>query len=163
MPVSVLLSAHCDEIGFLVNDVTKNGFLRLVNTFGIDPNIQAGQRVYVYNKAGRVPGVIGKKVRTACNDQERRRALQIMDIFVDIGAVSRQQAMEMVAIATRYLMLTIWNYWPTISSPVAISTIKSVFIPFLKFYTNSTRASSIALSMSFRPPRKKSECEESGR
>ena len=41
-PVSVLLSAHCDEIGFLVNDVTKDGFLRLVNTFGIDPNIQAG-------------------------------------------------------------------------------------------------------------------------
>ena len=46
----------------------------------------------------RVPGVIGKKVRAACSEQERRKALQLEDIFVDIGASSRQQALAMVAI-----------------------------------------------------------------
>ena len=42
------LTAHADEIGFMVKFVDDKGFLRVQTLGGWDPSMMAGQRVFVH-------------------------------------------------------------------------------------------------------------------
>jgi endoglucanase len=56
----ILIDAHMDEIGFVVQHIEKNGFLRMVNFGGIDPRVVPNQRLEVHSTKGkRFMGVCG--------------------------------------------------------------------------------------------------------
>lgn len=58
----VMLAAHMDEIGFLVQNIASNGFLQLVGIGGWWPHTLLSQRVLVKTRSGRgIRGVIGSK------------------------------------------------------------------------------------------------------
>ena len=44
-PVKVLLSAHMDEVGLIVTDITEDGYLKFDTVGGIDPGVLVSQRV----------------------------------------------------------------------------------------------------------------------
>ena len=52
----ILLDAHIDEIGMLVQKTLKNGFVRCVRDGGIDPRLTAGQEVTLHDHPGDIPG-----------------------------------------------------------------------------------------------------------
>lgn len=54
---TLLLCAHLDQVGFLVTDITAEGFLRIGAVGGIDRRLLLGQQVTVYGKE-RLSGVI---------------------------------------------------------------------------------------------------------
>jgi len=39
----VLLSAHMDEVGFMITEIEKEGFLRFATLGGIDPRVMVGR------------------------------------------------------------------------------------------------------------------------
>ena len=88
----VMLAAHCDEIGFLVTHITGEGYIYFGSIGGHDAAITVGQRVYVHTAQGPVLGVIGKKPIHVLEGDERNRAPQLHDLFIDVGAQGKAVA-----------------------------------------------------------------------
>ncbi|HUO09103.1 MAG TPA: M42 family metallopeptidase [Phycisphaerae bacterium] len=96
----VMLAAHIDQIGFLVNHVTDKGFLYLVAVGGVDLAVVPGSRIIIHSKNGPVTGVIGRKAIHLMKPEERDGAkkIELSDLHVDIGATSEQEALDKVQI-----------------------------------------------------------------
>ena len=82
----VMIAAHMDEIGFLVSHVdAKTGFLRIDPVGGFDPRVLMAQRVVVHTDDGDFVGVIGSKPIHVLSDEERKKSMEIKDLFIDLG------------------------------------------------------------------------------
>lgn len=85
----LLLTAHMDEIGFLVSKIEIGGFLRFTAVGGIDARILLGQEVLVLGRSD-VPGVIGAKPPHLLAEEERKKAPRLEDLFIDVGLPGEQ-------------------------------------------------------------------------
>lgn len=81
----ILLSAHIDELGFQVLDITDEGFLIINSLGGIDMKVTQAASVMVAGKVGWFPGVIGKKPIHAETSEDRKNVSEIEEIRVDLG------------------------------------------------------------------------------
>ena len=89
---------HIDEIGLIVHHIDDDGFLWFTGVGGWDPVILVGQRVEVSTRDGRVPGVVGKKPIHLLKDDERKKAPELKNLHIDIGARDGDDARSMVRI-----------------------------------------------------------------
>jgi putative aminopeptidase FrvX len=80
----VLVAAHMDEIGFIVNHVDDNGFLRFHPLGGFDPKTLTAQRVIVHGEKD-VVGVMGSKPIHIMKPEERKKSVELDDFFIDTG------------------------------------------------------------------------------
>jgi putative aminopeptidase FrvX len=87
---------HIDEIGLLVSHVTDKGYLHVVQSGGWDAQVLVGQRVEVHTRDGVVPGVVGRKPPHLTDPEERKKAAQLKNLHVDIGAKDGDEARSMV-------------------------------------------------------------------
>lgn len=94
----VMLAGHMDEIGLMVSHVDDKGYLYLRPIGGWDAQILPGQRVWIRTKNGRVLGVVGRKPIHLLEDEERKKAVRVEDVWVDIGAKNKEEALKKVAI-----------------------------------------------------------------
>ncbi|MEX2464015.1 MAG: M20/M25/M40 family metallo-hydrolase [Balneolaceae bacterium] len=96
---TIMLEAHADEIGMVVQHISDSGFVTLNKLGGSDSTIARAKKVYIHNKNGRVTGVVGN---TAIHLQENKngggKQPAWKDIFVDIGVSSKEEALEMVQV-----------------------------------------------------------------
>ncbi|REJ73464.1 MAG: M42 family peptidase [Acidobacteria bacterium] len=97
-PLRVLLAGHCDQIGLLISYIDENGFLRVQTIGGWDPQQLIGQRMVVWTKSGAVPGVIARKAIHLLTAEERKKVTESKELWIDIGAASRDEAKEVVRI-----------------------------------------------------------------
>lgn len=82
----VMLAAHIDEIGFLVSHIDeKSGFLRIDPVGGFDPRVLMAQRVVVHTESGDLVGIIGSKPPHVLTEEERKKSLELKDLFIDLG------------------------------------------------------------------------------
>ncbi|QBS37163.1 M42 family peptidase [Thermaerobacter sp. FW80] len=88
----VLLAAHMDEVGFMVRRITEEGFLKFQPLGGWWGQVLLAQRVVVHTRRGPILGVIGSKPPHLLPPEERKKPVELKDMFIDIGASSRQQA-----------------------------------------------------------------------
>lgn len=91
----VMLAGHIDEIGLQVTFIDKKGFLYVDEIGGWDPQVLVGQRVQILGKDGDVPGVIGKKAIHLMSADDRKVASKTKDLWIDVGAGSREEAAEL--------------------------------------------------------------------
>lgn len=92
----LMLTAHMDEVGFIVNDITEDGHLKFAPVGGIDPRVVIGKRVSVgRNKR---PGAIGLKAYHLVSDEEEKRVPDFEDLYIDIGAKDRADAQTVVSL-----------------------------------------------------------------
>jgi putative aminopeptidase FrvX len=95
---SVAIVGHIDEIGLIVTHVDDKGYLSFIGVGGWDPVILVGQRVEITTRAGVIPGVVGKKPIHLLKDDERKRAAELKDLHIDIGAKDGDEARGLVRI-----------------------------------------------------------------
>ncbi|MFA5101113.1 MAG: M42 family metallopeptidase [Candidatus Omnitrophota bacterium] len=95
----IMLAAHMDEIGLLVKYITKDGYLNFIKVGGIDDRILLGQKVIVKGVNGDVHGIIGCKPVHLQREEERKQPVKYQDMFIDIGAKTREDAEKRVAVA----------------------------------------------------------------
>jgi putative aminopeptidase FrvX len=88
---------HIDEIAVLVSHVTDKGFLHVVQSGGWDAQVLVGQRVEILTRDGVVPGVVGRKPPHLTDAEERKKAVQLKNLHVDIGAKDGDEARSMVS------------------------------------------------------------------
>ncbi len=91
----IMLAAHMDEVGLMVKTITKDGFLQFSKMGGIDDRILPAQKVMVYTRKGQLPGIIGSKPPHIQKEEERKKILAYDDLFIDIGAESKEDAAKM--------------------------------------------------------------------
>ena len=92
----VMVAAHMDEIGFIVTHIDDDGFLRIHTLGGFDPKTLTAQRVIVHGKKD-IIGVMGSKPIHIMKPEERTKAPQIQDYFIDTG-MSKEEVEKIVAI-----------------------------------------------------------------
>jgi len=83
----MMLSAHMDEIGFIVTHVDDDGFLRFLPLGGFDAKTLTAQRVVVHAAGGDLLGVMGTKPIHIMTEEERKQPPKIEDYFIDLGLV----------------------------------------------------------------------------
>ncbi len=94
----LMLAAHADEIGMVVNFITKDGYLHVRRVGGVDPAIMKAQRVTLHTADGPVRGVIGNVAPHLMRLEGEQKPPKIQDLFIDIGVGSRKDAEKVVRI-----------------------------------------------------------------
>ncbi len=97
-PIRVMLAGHIDEIGLMVNTIDEKGFIGFVPIGGVDTAVLGAQRVVVHGEHGPVKGVIGRKAIHLTPESDRNKALEMHQMWVDIGAKNKKDAQKVVAI-----------------------------------------------------------------
>lgn len=90
----VMLAGHMDEIGFMVKQITKEGFIRFLTLGGWFDQVLLGQRVLIKTVKGDVAGVIGAKPPHLLSSEERQKVVLRKDMYIDIGASSEAEVQE---------------------------------------------------------------------
>lgn len=90
----LLLSAHMDEVGFIVTEITSEGFLKFEPVGGIDRRVVLGDHVTVGDK--QVNGVIGIKPVHLCTSARQTEIPPYKDMYIDIGALNQEDALQFV-------------------------------------------------------------------
>jgi endoglucanase len=96
--VRVLLSAHMDEVGFMITEIEKKGFLRFSTVGGIDTRVMVGRAVTLGDENKRVNGVIAAKGIHFQSAEERVKMPELKDMYIDIGVSDKESAEALVAL-----------------------------------------------------------------
>ncbi len=93
---TLMIEAHADEIGYIVKNVTAEGYLHVDRIGGSDWATARGRRLIIQGDKGGVKGVIGN---TAIHIRDRpatgEKVPDMHDLYVDIGASSPEQVTDM--------------------------------------------------------------------
>ncbi|MFH1701685.1 MAG: M42 family metallopeptidase [Candidatus Zixiibacteriota bacterium] len=85
----VLIDSHMDEIGFMVKEITKDGFIKFLPLGGWWGHVALGQRMKVLTSKGPVLGVVGSKPPHLLKPEERQKVMDIGDMFIDVGGMEK--------------------------------------------------------------------------
>lgn len=91
----LMISAHMDEVGFIVTDITSDGLIKFDEVGGIDRRVLLGRTVLINNKTY---GVIGTMPVHLCSSDEMKKIPAYSDMYIDIGADSKEQAQSVVSL-----------------------------------------------------------------
>jgi endoglucanase len=95
---NIMIAAHLDEVGMLVKRITDDGYLKYQVLGGILPEALINQRFLVATRRGMVTAISGLKSIHAIPREARALELNHNDIFLDVGASSREDAMQRLGI-----------------------------------------------------------------
>jgi putative aminopeptidase FrvX len=94
----IMLAGHADEIAMTVNYVDEQGYLYIRRLGGVDPAITKAQRVVIHTRTGPIRGVVGNVAPHLTKTDKDRKLPEIHDLFIDIGASTREEALGLVRI-----------------------------------------------------------------
>ena len=90
----VLIAGHMDELGFMVKHITKEGFIKFTSLGGWITQCLPAQRVAIQTSKGDILGVINIPPPFSMSDEERKKAVERKDMYIDIGATSELEVRE---------------------------------------------------------------------
>lgn len=94
----LMLAGHMDELGLIITYVNKDGFLYFDTVGGHDLSVISGRRVILQTENGPVKGVTGKRAIHLMDEEDRKKVPKKHEIWIDIGARSKKEALARVAI-----------------------------------------------------------------
>ena len=91
----VLIAGHMDEVGFMVQNITPDGFIQFVTIGGWWSQVMLAQRVQILTRRGeKIIGVTGSKPPHFLPAAQRDNAVPVEAMFIDVGATSRRELIE---------------------------------------------------------------------
>ncbi|HYD82585.1 MAG TPA: M42 family metallopeptidase [Opitutus sp.] len=94
----LMLAGHMDELGLIITYINKDGFIYFDTVGGHDLSVISGRRVIIQTENGPVKGVTGKRAIHLMDDEDRKKVPKKHEIWIDIGARSKKEALARVAI-----------------------------------------------------------------
>ena len=82
----IMVAGHMDEVGFMVKEIDKKGFIKFLPLGGWWGHVVLAQRVEILTKKGPVLGVVGSTPPHLLKDEERKKVLELKDMYIDVGA-----------------------------------------------------------------------------
>ena len=95
---NVMLSAHMDEVGLMVRYITSDGFIKFQTIGGWLDQAIVGQRWVISTSSGKVNGISGIKTPHVMSAEERNRVFKKENLFLDVGALDKEDAMTRLGI-----------------------------------------------------------------
>lgn len=90
----IMVAGHLDEVGFMVTRIDDKGFLYFQTVGGWWSQVMLAQRVTIVTSKGEITGITGSKPPHVLSPEARKKPIDLKDIFIDIGASSKEEAME---------------------------------------------------------------------
>lgn len=88
----IMISAHLDEVGFVIRKIEADGFLRVYRIGGINDRVIAGQILTFETDHGLIEGVVGVKAKHVSKPEELHASIPVEDAYIDIMAPSAADA-----------------------------------------------------------------------
>lgn len=88
----IMVAGHMDEVSFMVTMITDKGFLKFQTLGGWWGQVMLAQRVVIQTRKGVLNGIIGSIPPHILSPEARKKPVDIKDMFIDIGASSREEA-----------------------------------------------------------------------
>lgn len=85
----VMVVGHMDEIGFMVKEITDDGYIRFLPLGGWWGHVALGQRMRIITSKGPVLGVVGSRPPHILEPSQREKVVEIKDMFIDVGVVQK--------------------------------------------------------------------------
>ena len=95
-PKKIMISAHMDEVGFIIRKIDDDGYIHFILDGGIDAKVLSGRSVVLFNEEKSVKGVIASKPIHALSPEERKEAVPAHKLFIDIGATNAEEVKQYV-------------------------------------------------------------------
>jgi len=92
---TIMIAAHMDEIGLMIKNIKKKGFLQFTKIGGIDDRVLLAQKVVVHTEKGPLKGIIGAKPVHIQSEEEKKKVIDADKLFIDIGAKDKEDAEKM--------------------------------------------------------------------
>ena len=94
--ITIMVAAHMDEVGLIVNHIDSDGFIKFKAVGGIDQRVLNSKIVLVGEK--KIPGVIGSKAVHLMSEEEKGTSVPIDKLYIDIGSSSKSETEKLVQI-----------------------------------------------------------------
>ena len=92
---TVMLCAHMDELGFVIQHVEDEGFVRIAPVGYHDDRMVIDQDLRIHGRKGPVDGVTGAKPAHVLPPEEAKKAIPLEEMFIDVGTSSRAETEEL--------------------------------------------------------------------
>jgi putative aminopeptidase FrvX len=89
----IMIAGHMDEIGFLVSEITEEGYLKFIPAGGGWGHVVLSQQFLVTTQNGKqVLGVVGSKPPHILSAEEKTKVVDLKDMYLDIGVANKEEA-----------------------------------------------------------------------
>jgi putative aminopeptidase FrvX len=90
----IMIPGHIDEIGFMVTNITDEGFIKFIPLGGWWDQVMLAQKVVIKASSGDVVGLVGSKPPHILTAEEKKKVVEKKDMFIDIGAADAGEATQ---------------------------------------------------------------------
>ncbi len=94
----LMVCAHMDEVGLIINDITDKGFLKFAFVGGVDRRVAIGKAVTLGDE--NISGLIGLKAYHMVSKEEETKTPKTEDLYIDIGVSTKEEAEKLVPLGT---------------------------------------------------------------
>lgn len=91
----VVIEAHCDEISWFVNYISKEGYIHVIRNGGSDYVIAPSKRAKIHGEKGDLPAVFGWPAIHVRDKREEGGKMDVETVVLDCGAGSDEEAKKM--------------------------------------------------------------------
>ncbi|MDR2568775.1 MAG: M42 family metallopeptidase [Oscillospiraceae bacterium] len=92
----IVLCAHMDEVGIVITQIDKEGYLRFAKVGGFDNRVLPGKALLIGKN--RVQGIIGCKAIHLVKTKDKEKPMELDEMYIDIGAKDREEAEKLVSL-----------------------------------------------------------------
>lgn len=96
----IMVSAHMDEVGFMITEICDDGLLRFDTVGGINVSVLEGRCVTVGDERGFVDGLVASKAIHHIERADRSKPNKIDKLYIDIGASDKEEAEKYVSVGS---------------------------------------------------------------
>lgn len=93
-PGYLMLAAHMDEVGLMIDRIHDDGTLGFQFVGGVNRQVVIGKKVFIGER--RIPGVVGMKPIHLTTPKERREVPKTSKLYLDIGTESKEESSALV-------------------------------------------------------------------
>ncbi len=92
----IMVAGHMDEVGLIVSEITKEGFVKFIPAGGWWGHVLLSQQFVVTTKTGKeIRAVVGSKPPHILEEEERKKVVDLADMYLDLGTASKQETEEL--------------------------------------------------------------------
>ncbi len=89
----IMVAGHMDEVGFMVTKITDEGYVKFIPAGGWWSQVMLAQQLEITLSNGkRIRGVTGAKAPHILTPEERKKPVEIDDMYIDIGVKDKEAA-----------------------------------------------------------------------
>ncbi len=116
----MMVAAHMDEVGFMVEEIDENGFLKVRPIGSWWSHLILGQWFMVVTKDGKkYPALMGSMATHGLPAEVRNKTVPIEDAYLDLGAEGRDEVLALgIAVGD---MVAPWTHFEVMQNPKFVS------------------------------------------